>query len=188
MVFCTAHAIIRCHLNWNELTVGHSLCPASEAIQKPLAFSSAEKKLSEKCYFVGTVLLTSQNTLVNLVHVSTDIRCRQWETLSNKRGGQQNDISVQLEKSFIIVSGAMAPWQEKRLLLRKVAREAEKDTGVSSHTHPSRRIFWSPLKDWSYRKLCDMENGHGTHLLFIARPEEFSKRRTEPKTSSCPAI
>lgn len=69
---------------------------------------------------MGTVLLTSQSSLVCLVDVSTDIRCGQGETLSNKRAGQQNDPSVQLEKSFMIFSGAVAPWQENRLLLRKV--------------------------------------------------------------------
>lgn len=63
------------------------------------------------------VLLNIQNPSASLLHVSTDIRCGQCETLSNKRAGQQNDTSVQLEKTFRIFSGAMATWQDKRLLV-----------------------------------------------------------------------
>lgn len=48
-----------------------------------------------------------------LGHVSTDIRCGQWETLSNKRAGQQNYTTVQLEKSFLTFSGSIIPGRRR---------------------------------------------------------------------------
>lgn len=118
--------------------MGCSLYPASEAIQKPLAFTSAGKKTTEisaKCQLVGTVLLTSKSILVSLVHFTTDIRCGQWDTLCNERAGQQNYTSVQLETPFLTFPGVMLLGRRKgRCWGRWPVKQRERHRDLVTHT------------------------------------------------------
>lgn len=114
LLHCQCNHKIQCELGWTDSRMQPLPHIRSYTETNNFFFCRKNAEISEKCYLVSTVLLTSQSILVSLVHVSTDIRYGQWETLSNKTAERQNDTSVQLEKSFIISSGSWDQFSKSR--------------------------------------------------------------------------
>lgn len=173
---CTCNHKMQCELKWSDS--GMLPLPCIRSYTETMSFSLCRKKptqISEKCQLMGTVLLTSKSILVSLVHFSTDIRCGQWETLSNKRAGQQNDTSVQLEKSFITFPGAMLPGRRRGCCWRRCpVKQREMHRDLLTHTSTK------DLKISFQRLLLQKALWHGKQ----ARDPSISSSSQELRSSS----